>query len=87
MSRSLYWRPAPKDPPPGAQLPDDLMFALRKRAERDWGLLSGGIPLDKADIPYLEGLADGGGEELAEGANELIAAIREHGAVEVWQEM
>jgi hypothetical protein len=33
--------------------------------------------MDKSDIPWLEGLRDAG----LEGANELIAAVREHGTI------
>lgn len=85
MSSSLYWRPAPKEEPPAHDLPFGLKKAI---SQRFWGhdgsLYGDKVEMGASVIPYLEGLADGGTEEIADGARELIAAIRKHGTVEVW---
>lgn len=81
MSSNLYWRPVPKEQPPKRELPFELKKAL---AQRLWGhdgsLYGDAVDLDERIVPYLEGLADGG----IVGASELLAAIREHGEVELW---
>jgi hypothetical protein len=82
MSTSLYWRPVPKDPPP-YEVPDDIEDALRRRYwETDGTSHSEPAELDSHDVLWLEGLRDAG----LEGANELIAAIREHGTIRLtWE--
>jgi hypothetical protein len=79
MSSSMFWRPVPKEVPPGQWVPDDLRHKLGKRL---WDSYSdrNEAELDKTNLPYLDGLADGG----VEGAAELVAAILEHGRVRVW---
>lgn len=84
MSTSLYWRPAPK---PTRE--EELPFALKKAlARRLWGhdgsLYGDTRELDARIVPYLEGLVDGGMAEVAAGAYDLIAAIKEHETIEVW---
>lgn len=82
MSRSLYWRPVPKDPPP-YDVPEDVETVLRRRYWEDDGLpRSESAELDSRDVPWLEGLRDAG----LSGATELIAAIREHGTIRLtWE--
>jgi hypothetical protein len=81
MSSSMYWRPVPKDLPRPELLSYDLKHRLARRFWDHDGSLNGEpIEFDATQIPYLEGLADGGVED----AQELIDAIREHGSVHVW---
>lgn len=81
MSTSLYWRPAPKNLPPENYLPPALKHAIAKRIwEHDGSVHGDEIEVNKAFLPYLEGLADG----HVEGAGELISAIREHETVLLW---
>lgn len=84
MSSSLHWRPAPKDVPPARDLDSDLLFKLRKRLWDGNPEPSAGdeMELSKEDLPYLDGLADGGVTD----AEELATAIREHGRVLIWVE-
>lgn len=83
MSTTLYWRPAPKNRPEPEDLPQELKTRL---ARRYWGhdgsLRSEALEFSRTDIPYLEGLADGG----VAGASELATAIEQHGCIEVWIE-
>lgn len=84
MSLSLYWRAVPKDPPP-YDVPEDVEPLLRKRYWED-GMdsqpRSVPIELDARDVPWLEGLRDAG----RDGAEQMIAAIREHGTIELrWE--
>lgn len=80
MSFGLYYRPVPKEIPPAIDLPVDLKYPLARRFLGHDGSLRGEMTVTREHIPYLEGLADGG----TEGAAELIAAVREHEAVELW---
>lgn len=85
MSFGLYWRPAPKEVPPAHDLPVDLKYVLARRLWGHDGTLRGEAVLTGTIIPYLEGIADArGNSDAAEGARELIKAIKEHGAVELW---
>lgn len=81
MSTSLYWRPVPQDTPPARDLPYDLKKAI---SQRFWGhdgsLYGDEVELTQAHVMYLEGLRDAG----VDGAADLIAAIRAHGAIELW---
>jgi hypothetical protein len=79
MSFNLYWRPV--KPTTAKSLPRDLKKPLAKRFFDSDGSLKGGpVTLTDKDSDYLEGLADAG----VDGAEELIEAIRRHGAVEVY---
>lgn len=83
MSTDLHWMPAPKDQPP----PEILGSALKRcLARRLWGhdgsLRGETVEVHESLLPYLEGLVDG----KVDGAAELVAAIREHGAVLLWIE-
>lgn len=84
VSRSLYWRPVPKNPPP-YDVPDDLEDVLRRRYWEEWpdiGPRSEPREMGENAIAWLEGLRDAG----LEGATELIAAIREHGMIRLtWE--
>lgn len=83
MSNDLYWRPAPKDLPPARSLPHGLKARLARRL---WGedspALGSTMDVDQHELPYLEGLADGG----VDGAADLVDAIREHGTIQLWIE-
>jgi hypothetical protein len=85
MSTSLYWRPVPKETPPEHDLPYGLKRAI---AERLWGhdgsLYGDKIVIDASYRQYFVGLADGGNGEIAEGALEVLKALDEHGAIEIW---
>ena len=76
MSSSLVWEPL-IDPDPDRGLSTRLKFALRKRygepVRREFGA---------DDLPYLEGLLDGGLQD----AEPLIKAIQEFGRVFVREE-
>jgi hypothetical protein len=80
----MYWRPVPKDLPE----PESVSGVKRLLAERLWGhdgsLYGEPIEVGKSLIPYLEGIADAGSGERKEDAEALIAAIREHGSIELW---
>ncbi|MFG2001707.1 hypothetical protein ACGFNU_21405 [Spirillospora sp. NPDC048911] len=80
MSFSMFWRPAPKDIPPGQWLDDDLKYKLGQRLWESGTSKNGPEQVGAELVPYLEGLADGG----VVGAKELIEAIREHERVEIW---
>ena len=81
MSSTLYWRPAPKDVPPAEGLPYELKKAIARRFwDHDGSLHGDEIEVGAAEVPYLEGLSDGG----VDGAEELLQAIREHGRVLLW---
>lgn len=59
----------------------DLKKAISQRYFGNDGSVYGDpVQLDKKAVPYLEGLSDGG----VDGAEELIAAIRQHDVVEIW---
>jgi hypothetical protein len=84
VSSSLYWRPVPKDPPP-YDVPEDLENVLRRRYWEDWpntAPRSEAREMGQGDIGWLEGLRDAG----LESANDLLAAIREHGTIRLtWE--
>lgn len=80
MSSSLYWRPVPKLPE-GQELPFELKKRLGRRIwNHDGSLTSDEYEVGNELVPYLEGLADGN----VPGAAELVAAIEEHGQVQIW---
>lgn len=68
MSFGLYWRPVPKEVPPARDLPVALKYVVSRRYWDHDGSLRGHTLLSKADLPYLEGIRDGGQPEAAEGA-------------------
>ncbi len=85
MTTSLCWRPVPKNPPPTKRLPSSLKLTIARHLwDHDGSLTGDPVEVDAAFIPYLQGVADGGSGEIAEGARELIQIIREHGEVELW---
>jgi hypothetical protein len=85
MSSSLYWRQAPREAPPANRLPYGLKKALARRYWDHDGSLPGDLTeLGKSSLDYLEGIRDGADEQTSQGAAELISAIREYGAVEIW---
>lgn len=84
MSFGLYYRPVPKEVPPAGDLPVALKYVIARRFFDHDGSLRGRALLDRRMIPYLEGIADANTGEASEGAAELIKAIREHDAVELW---
>jgi hypothetical protein len=77
VSPSLHWKPVPK-PPEDNDIDYDLALKLRKRIWEGNGT-SFSIPVEVGEeiIPYLHGLMDCN----VDGAAELIAEIREHGAI------
>lgn len=84
MSFSLYYRPVPKEIPPPRDLPVGLKYVIAPRWFDHDGSLRGRCVLDKRHVPYLEGIADANRGEASQGAAELVGAIGEHGAVELW---
>lgn len=96
MSRSLYMRVVPQERPPVVDLPESLMFLLRRRAYRDnqgdFGVEDNPIVWDTEDIPYLYGVLDTAGslgntglEELYSAVEAVIKAIRQNGQVHLWE--
>jgi hypothetical protein len=84
VSFGLYYRPVPKEIPSATDLPVALKYPLARRWFGHDGTVRGQMTVTVSDVPYLDGLADAGAPEIAEGARELIAAVKEHGAVELW---
>jgi len=74
MSATLYCEPVQKD---FSSLPDELMFALRKR----FSLGLDGYVFGYSEIQYLQALAD---QEI-DGATKLMDLIEQHGKVRVFQ--
>jgi hypothetical protein len=82
MSSDLYWRPA-VPPPPKNVLAPDLKYAISQRFWDHDGSLNGHeLQVDEENAAYFEGLADAG----VEGADAVVTAIREHGAILLWIE-
>lgn len=84
MSRSLFWRPIPKEPE-GNSLPSALMFAIEDRLKEvsfsgDGLRLGEKEVIDRDWLGWLDGLAYGG----VDGAKELAEHVRAHDEVEVW---
>ncbi len=82
VTTTMYWRPAPKDVPPGHGLPDSLKRIIADRLWNHDGTLHAETAQlgTQSDLAYLEGLRDAG----VDGADELLSAIRNHGLIEVW---
>ena len=80
MSLSMYFQPKPAEPPP-VEYVGSLKYVVRDK----WfdGERRAGRECSKSDLPYLLGIADGGGPAAADAAK-LAEAIREHGIVAVW---
>jgi hypothetical protein len=76
----MYYQPKPAEQPP-VQYIGDLKYTVRER----WfgGERKASREATAADLPYLDGIGDTGGDTGA-AARELAAAIREHGTVAVW---
>ena len=85
MTSTLCWRPVPKEPPPENVLPGALKLTIARHLwDHDGSLRGDPVTVDQAFVPYLQGVADAGGKEVADAAGELIQAIREYGEVELW---
>lgn len=81
MSSALMWRPVV--PIEGYRLPNELKYTIsRKLWDTDGSMGGGEVILTASDLPYIEGLRDAG----TKGADELIEAIKKHGAVILWHE-
>lgn len=78
MSASLAWRIIPKEPKNNYVI--SLKFILKKK----YNLEHGRVTLSKEDIPYLEGLSDGGDMDVKTDAELLIAAINKHTEIELF---
>lgn len=82
MSSNGYWRPV--DPPSDESIGDALKFILRKHYCDDGHLET---YLTKNAIPFLEGVcASTPNGDIKEDAQILIAAIRKHGEIHVWEQ-
>lgn len=80
MSASMHWRPVVRQPE-GGYVDDAVRYKLARRLwDQDGSLSTEPHELDKDDLPYLEGLRDGG----TQGAQDLIDAIKKHGSIEIW---
>jgi hypothetical protein len=60
------------------ELPNDIKYPLARKYQDHDGSLSGKNELTKEDIPYLEGLGDGGNPEIGKGSSILIEAIKKY---------
>lgn len=79
MSSTLMWEPV--HPNVSESLPDELKHVISRRLWGTDGSCGGGqVPMGTNDLPYLEGLRDAG----VKGADELIEAVKLHGAVYLW---
>lgn len=76
----MYYQPKPAEQPPVGDL-GDLKYTVRDR----WfgGERRAGRELTPADLDYLRGIADAGGD-TGKAALELAEAIHAHGTVAVW---
>jgi hypothetical protein len=79
MSSTLYWRI--HAPPKGKPIGE---YPLKEKLRKKFGDGRSGDPtvLGESALEYLRGLDDCG----VKGADTLIEAIEQHGAVEVWEE-
>lgn len=93
MSRdSLVWRPTPPEPPPVDSLPDQLTHLLVTwlRGQDPWSPWDGKpgrqqpatLDNEQRVAGFLEGLAASG----VEGAADLLAALEQHGSIDLWWE-
>ncbi len=77
----MHWKPAHPEGSTWPKLPYALKAAIARRLwDHDGSMPGDQVELGLADVPYLEGLNDGG----VEGAHILIDAINQHRAVVVW---
>ena len=74
MGQNLYWIPEVK--PQGHYLPDALKSILRK----EYDLHGAGTIFGQGEVGFFQGLKAAG----VEGAEDLIAAITQHGEVRVY---
>jgi len=87
MSSTLYFRAVPKDLPPASSASSLKHLLGPKLWGGNWSSAYGleNTATATADlIPYLEGIRDAGNEEMREDADDLIAALKEHGEVDLW---
>lgn len=77
MSSSLYWVPPPLERK--ANNIESLKFLMKQKYGDD-GV--NGTIFDKSDIPYFQGIVDGGGE-MAEDAQSIIDGIHKYGKIEL----
>lgn len=83
MSSTLYWRPAaePEDRP---SLPVGFKLMLRDR----YGGIIDDVRLSETDIPFFEGIltASAPDSDNTKGATAIIAAIRQHGEIMLYED-
>lgn len=84
MSSTLHMQPVPRLRPKSEQLSFYLKKVIARRFWEHDGSLSGDkVRIEYSDLAvrgYLEGLVDAGVED----AEELLTAVVQHGAVDVW---
>ena len=80
MTTSPSWLPI--IPRESKSLPNAIKYPLARKYQDHDGSLSGTTILDETNIPYLEGLRDGGNKEVSKGAKILIEAIKKHDCIE-----
>ena len=80
MSTTLCWLPVLPEKP--NYLGCGLKWAIKKHYDDD------NIVMTMGDVPFLQGVlaAQTSANEMARNCEALIAAIREHGSVRVWEE-
>jgi hypothetical protein len=88
MSATTYWKPWSPPPKEDIHPLDQLPWKL---APRLWGhdstLRTDETEVGSEIVPYLEGLMDGGGNDLVcREARELIDAIEKYGKIVLWIE-
>lgn len=80
MSTSLYWSIVPEPPE------ERSLYNLKRVMAKKFGSYDGSVGEDlgtvgKELIPFLEGIAASGDEEMGKDAQALIDAIEKHGKV------
>lgn len=89
MSASYGWRPVSPPPPPGGEFSITLADLMARWFANDYGDNAvdrgalHGVTLDRDAMGWLEGVrsASGGNPELRKEAEQLLDAIRQHGAI------
>ena len=87
MSTSIYWEPV-EQRKEHKHITDQLKYILAPRYWDHDGSLSGNeIYLGVSEIPYLCGIGDGTRDnEVREGIEILVTAIKKYGCVKIWLE-